>query len=233
LKLALILAFLAVAVQPGFDAHVAAAKKAESAGDFQTSEKEYEKALAIRPDAELFQRLGLVRHLQNKFSLAVPAFQKAVRLKPDLWGAYLFLGIDYYRTNQFPQALTALAKAGKLQPDQPEIRFWLGTTHIALRNYLEGQQILEELSRRQPENLAVLRILAQSYSDYAVVLHNKLAAEHPDSAWAFRVHGQALENEGFCDAALVEYRKAQHLQPDMRGIQEAITRCMKATDNDP
>jgi len=228
LTLALTLAFLAAAVQPGFNAHVAAAKKAESTGDFHTSEKEYEKALAIRPDAELFQRLGLVRHLQNKFSLAIPAFEKAVRLKPDLWGAYLFLGIDYYRTNQFPQALTALAKAGKLQPDQPEVRFWLGATHIALKNYLKGQQILEELSRRQPENLEVLRILAQSYSDYAVALHNKLAAEHPDSAWAFLVHGQALEGEGFCDAALVEYRKAQRLQPDMRGIQEAITRCLKS-----
>ena len=228
MKLALILALLAAAVQPGFDAHVAAAKKAESTGDFQTSEKEYEKALAILPDAELFQRLGLVRHLQNKFSLAIPAFEKAVRLKPDLWGAYLFLGIDYYRTNQFPHALAALAKAGELQPDQPEIRFWLGATHIALKNYLEGQQILEELSRRQPENLEVLRILAQSYSDSAVALHNKLAAEHPDSAWAFRVHGQALEGEGFCDAALVEYRKAQRLQPDMRDIQEAITRCLKS-----
>jgi len=189
---------------------------------------EAEKALALRPDAELFQRLGLVRHLQNKFSLAIPAFEKAVRLKPDLWGAYLFSGIDYYRTNQFPQALAALAKAGKLQPEQPEIRFWLGATHIALKHYLEGQEILEELSRRQPENLEVLRILAQSYSDYAVSLHNKVAAEHPDSAWALRVHGQALESEGFCEAALVEYRKAQSLRPDMKGIQEAITRCTKS-----
>jgi len=224
----LILALLAAAVQPGFDARVAAAKKAEAAGDFQTSEKEYEKALAIRPDAELFQRLGLVRHLQNKFSRAIPALEKAVRLKPDLWGAYLFLGIDYYRTNQFPQALAALVKAGKLQPEQPEIRFWQGATHIALKHYLEGQEILEELSRRQPENLEVLRILAQSYSDNAVALHNKVAAEHPDSAWAFRIHGQALESEGFCETALVEYRKAQSLQPDMKGIQEAITRCTKS-----
>ena len=166
------LALLAAAVQPGFDAHIAAAKKAEAVGDFQTSEKEYEKALAIRPDAELFQRLGLVRHLQNKFSRAIPAFDKAVHLKPDLWGAYLFLGIDYYRTNQFSQSLGALAKADKLQPEQPEVRFWLGATHIALKHYLEGQQILEELCRKQPENLEALRILAQSYSDYAVALHN-------------------------------------------------------------
>ena len=227
MKLAFILALLSGAVQTGFDAHVAAARKAEAAGDFRNSESEYEKALTIRPDGELFQRLGLVRHLQNKFSRAIPAFEKAVSLKPDLWGAYLFLGIDYYRTNQFAEALAALAKAGKLQPDQQEIQFWLGATHIALKDYLKGQQILEELSRRQPENLEVLRILAQSYSDYAVALHNMVAREHPKSAWAFRVHGQALENEGACDAALVEYRRAQSLQPDMKGIEEAIARCRK------
>jgi tetratricopeptide (TPR) repeat protein len=105
------------------------------------------------------------------------------------------------------------------------VQFWLGTTHIALKHYLEGQEILEELSKRQPENLEVLRILAQSYSDYAVALHNRVAAEHPASAWAFRIHGQALENEGFCEAALGEYRKAQALKPDMEGVREAIARC--------
>lgn len=204
-----------------------AAKKAEAASDFRAAESEYEKALATRPDAEIYQRLGLVRHLQNKFSSAIPAFENAIRLKPDLWGAYLFMGIDCYRTNQFPRALTALERARELQPDQPEVQFWLGTTHIALKRFLEGQEILEALSRKQPENLEALRILAQSYSDYAVALHNRVAAEHPESAWAFRIHGQALENEGFCEAALTEYRKAQALKPEMRGIREAIARCEK------
>ena len=228
LNIALALTLLLPALQPGADPHIAAAKKAEAAGDFTTAESEYQKALAIRADGEIFQRLGLVRHLQNEFSRAIQAFEEAIHLKPDLWGAFLFLGIDYYRTNQFPKALTALTRASELQPDQPEVQFWLGTTHIALKQFLEGQEILEELSRRQRENLEVLRILAQSYSDYAVALHNQLATEHPDSAWAFRVHGRALEHEGFCEAAVIEYRKALALKPDMDGIQEAITRCKKA-----
>jgi len=89
--------------------------------------------------------LGLVRHLQNKFSLAIPAFEKAVRLKR-IFGRLFIFGHRLLPDEQFPQALAALAKAGKLQPEQPEIRFWLGATHIALKHYLEGQEILEELS---------------------------------------------------------------------------------------
>jgi tetratricopeptide (TPR) repeat protein len=223
--MAFALTLLLAALQPGFDQYLASAKKAEAAGDFHAAEKEYEKALAMRADGEIFQRLGLVRHMQNEFARAIPAFEKAIRLRPDLWGAYLFFGIDCYRTNQFPKALTALTRAAKLQPAEPEVQFWLGTTHIALKHYLDGQEILEELSKRQPENLEALRILAQSYSDYAVALHNRVAAEHPESAWAFRIHGQALESEGFCEAALAEYRKAQALKPDMEGLRESIERC--------
>jgi tetratricopeptide (TPR) repeat protein len=223
--MAFALALLLAALQPGFDQYLASAKKAEAAGDFRGAEKDYEKALAIRADGEIFQRLGLVRHLQNEFGRAIPAFEKAIRLKPELWGAYLFLGIDCYRTNRFPKALTVLTHAAKLRPAEPEVQFWLGATHIALKHYLAGEEILEELSKRQPENLEVLRILAQSYSDYAVALHNRVATQHPESAWAFRIHGQALENEGFCEAALVEYRKALALKPDMQGVQKAIARC--------
>ncbi len=72
--------------------------------------------------------------------------------------------------------------------------------------------------------MEILRVLAQSYSDYAAALHNRVVAEHPDSAWAHRIHGQALENEGYFDAALGEYRRAAALRPDMDGIQEDLAR---------
>ncbi len=215
------------AAQGSVESHVVAARKAELAGDFKSAEREYEQALATHPDPDLFQRLGLVRHLQSKYLEAISAFEQAVRLKPEAWGAHLFLGIDYYRTNQFSEALESLTKARRTQADNPEVQFWLGVTYIALHRNLEGQQILEILSEKQPKNLELLRILAQSYSDSAVALHNRIVAEHPDSAWAYRIHGQALENDGFCEAAIAEYRKAEQLKPEMEGLREAIARCQK------
>lgn len=216
---------LLFAAQNAAEPHVDAARKAELAGDFRAAEREYEQAVAIRKDAELFQRLGLVRHLQNKFQEAIPAFQESLRLNPDAWGARLFLGIDYYRTNQFSKALPSLNAARRLRPGEPEVEFWLGATFIALHRYFEGQEILEALTRKQPQNVEAVRILAQSYSDFAVELHNRVVAEHPDSAWAHRIHGQALENEGACEAALAEYRKATELMPGMKGLREAMSRC--------
>jgi tetratricopeptide (TPR) repeat protein len=155
-------------------------------------------------------------------------WRRATRLNPRLWGAELFLGVDYYRTNQFGKALGPLLAAQKLQPEQPEVRFWLGVTHVALKHYLEGEEILEALSAEQPRNAEVLRVLAQSYSDYAVALHNRVVAEHPESAWAHCVHGQALENEGYFEAAAGEYRKAAALRPQIEGIEEDIARVERA-----
>jgi tetratricopeptide (TPR) repeat protein len=224
----LALLLLWAAVDTSAARQLGAARQAELKNDLSAAERAYERALGIRPDAETYQRLGLVRHMQNKFAEAIPAFEQAVQRNPNLWGAQLFLGIDRYRTNQFPKALDALLNAYKLQPRQADVHFWLGATRIALKQYLEGLPILEELSREQPRNLELLRLLAQSYSDYSAALHNRLVAEHPDSAWAFRVHGQALANEGYFEAALEEYQKARRLLPEMDGLEEAIAQTRRA-----
>lgn len=223
---ALIAAVVLAAPQGGAARYVQAAKKAEAARDFATAEQQYEKAVILQPDAELFQRLGLVRHLQNKFAEAIPAFEKSIALKPDQWGSHLFLGIDYYRTNQFGKALPHLQKALKLRPGESETRFWLAVTYLALKRYLEGLAMLEELSAAEPQNKEVLRILTQGYSDYSVALQNDVVEKHPDSAVAHQIHGQALENEGALDEALKEYRTAQSLDPKLSGVQEAIDRIL-------
>ena len=56
-----------------------AAHQAELSGDLSRAESIYRKLLAVHPDADVYQRLGLVRHLQNKFAEASRAFEEAVR----------------------------------------------------------------------------------------------------------------------------------------------------------
>lgn len=217
----LVAASLACAAE---DEHLRAARDAEARGDFAAAEREYQQRLAVREDAEILQRLGLVRHLQNKFSEAIPALERAVRLRPDLWGAQLFLGIDYYRMNRFDDAQAALTKVLALKPGNPEARFWLGATRIARKEFLSGLEILEQLLREQPDNLELLRLLAQTYSDFATAIHNRLALRHPESAWAYLVHGQALEYDGFPEAALEQYRTALKIRPHLPEAEEAIRR---------
>ncbi len=206
------------------DTHLAAASKAERSGDLLAAEREYEKALATRPDAATYERLGLVRHLQNKFVEAIPAFRQSLKLQPDRWASRLFLGIDYYRTNDFARALDELKRADKLQPKNFEVQFWLGATHLALKDFMPGLDILEALLQQQPNNLEILRLLAENCDALGATLLNKVAEVYPNSPAGLEVHAQALEFEGANDAALQVYRELQQREPNRPGIEEAIER---------
>jgi tetratricopeptide (TPR) repeat protein len=224
------LLWLSVAMgrQQSPEAHLLDAREAEAARDFAGAERAYERSLALRDDGQVWERLGLVRHLQNKFAQAIPAFEKSIRLRPAAWTSHLFLGLAYYRTNQFNRALPALMRALELKPGEPEARYWLGVTHLALKSYLEGLEILEQLATEQPENTELNRLLAQTYSDNGVALLNRVAERYPQSAAAYHVHGLALETEGSLEAAVREYETARSLQPGRAGVHQAIGRILWA-----
>jgi tetratricopeptide (TPR) repeat protein len=210
--------------QTTLDQELAAAHNAEASADFARAESIYVNILKANPEPDLFQRLGLVRHLQNKFQEASVAFQNALRLNPKLWTSHLFLGIDYYRLNRFEDALVHLKEADRLNSNVQETQFWLGTTELVLRRYWEGFQTLEGLLEKDPGNTEVLRLLAEGYAEFGTKMLNDVAEKYPDSAPGLEIAGKAFEFEGSDEAALDAYLKAAAKDPELPGIQQAITR---------
>lgn len=227
-----LLAIAASVLAQSPDANLAAARSAELAGDLASAEREYHHALALRPDAAIYQRLGLVLHLQNKFHDAIPAFEQSLKLRPNQWSARLFLGIDLYKTNQFERALGQLKQAGKLRPNDAEIRRWLGLTYLARKEYLTGLALLEALSSEQPKDLELLRILAENYAVFGTTLLNKVAEKYPATPAGLQIHAQALEFEGANEAALEVYLQLRKMQPARSGVAEALAR-LKANASEP
>lgn len=207
---------------PGSDQ--AAAQKAEQAGQFAVAEQIYIRLLSDRQDPELYQRLGLVRHMQNKFSSAAEAFRQALKLSPDLWGSRLFLGIDLYRMNQFEEADQQLTAANRLRPNEPEIMFWSGAAKLALHETMAGIEILETLLERGPSNAEVLQMLAESYATFGTSLLNEVGNKYPNSAAGLVVQGKAFEFEGAYGPAKEAYQAALALTPNRPGLPEAIAR---------
>ena len=222
-RLLILLVWVPLAAQSR-DSFLAAARKAEVAGNFAAAEREYERAVGLQADAATLQRLGLVRHLQNKYETAIRAFEQSLKLDPNQWSAHLFLGIDEYRTNRFGAALPELKRALELRPEDPEARFWLGVTELALKDYFPGLAILEKLSREQPKNVEILRILAENYAVFGMSLLNGVAEKYPDTPAGLQVHAQALEFEGANEQALRVYREIDRQAPGRPGIAEAIAR---------
>lgn len=205
---------------------------AQSAADLAAREAAYEQELKTRPSAEGWQRLGLVRHLQNKFDAALPAFRHAVRLDPSLWTSHLFLGICLYRTNQFAQALASLHRAERLAPasgpGRDDLDYWLGATRIANRNPLGGLQDIERLLKRNPAHVEALQLATETYADVSSALWNDVAERNLESAPGWQVHGQALESEGDQQGALDAYQRSMALNPKRAGPRTAIGRLLLA-----
>ncbi|MGI9070422.1 MAG: tetratricopeptide repeat protein [Bryobacteraceae bacterium] len=203
---------------------LSAARKAEQARDFATAEAIYVQLVSVHADAALYQRLGLVRHMQNKFSSAAEAFEQAVKLDASLWSSHLFLGIDLYRMNRFDAADAHLATANRLHPGEPEIMFWSGATKLARHDFMAGFETLETLLERDPSNAEVLRMLAESYANFGTALLNDVGEKYPNSPAGLTVQGKAFEFEGAYGRALDSYRAALALAPGRPGLHESIER---------
>ena len=218
----------------GGEPQLPAARRAEQTGDLPAAEKAYETELKIRPAAGTWQRLGLVRHLQNKFEPAIEAFREATRLDPALWTSHLFLGICLYRTNQFATALSALEQAqrvadGHAPPGaagRDELDYWLGATRIALKQPLAGLQSLERLLARNPKHVEALELAVRTYADLGSALWNEVAERNFETALGYEVHGHALESEGNLEGALEAYRQSKALSPQRVGPGLAIGRVL-------
>jgi superkiller protein 3 len=198
--------------------------------DLAKTEQALELAVKTNPTAVAWEKLGLVRHLQNKFDSAIPAFTEAVRLNPALWTSHLFLGVGLYRTNQFDRALSSLTRADRLAPDagagRDDLDYWFAATQIALRKPLSGARLIERLLARNPSHVAALELAVRTYADASTSAWNEVGEKHPETASGYEVLGHALESEGNRDGALAAFRHAQTLNPKRPGPGLAVGRLL-------
>jgi tetratricopeptide (TPR) repeat protein len=223
--------FLSIACFPLLArAQISAARQFELSGDLPAAEQAYEAELKLRPAAATWLRLGLVRHLQNKFEPAIPALREALRLDPSLWNAHLFLGICLYRTNRFEPAAAELAAASRQAPAEgpgrDEIDYWLGASRIAARKPLSGLQSIEKLLARNPRHTAALELAARAYADLGSAIWNDVAERFFESPAGYEVHGHALESDGNLAGAIEAYRRSVALKPGRPGPRLEIGRLL-------
>jgi tetratricopeptide (TPR) repeat protein len=208
----------------------AGAVAAAPADDLAAVERAASQLVSTQPTAENWQKLGLARYLQNRFEPAIEAFSEAVRRNPNLWTSHLFLGISRYRTNRFPLALAALELADRLAPPaapgRDDVDYWLGATRVALKQPLRGLEALERLLARNPRHLQALQLSAETYSETASSLWNRVADRAFNTAAGQEVHGYALESEGNRAGAIEAFRSSLAIDPQRSGPGAALGRLL-------
>jgi len=198
--------------------------------DLQASEQAIAQTLKARPSAAAWERLGLIRHLQNHFQDAIPAFRQAIRLDSARWASHLFLGICLYRTNDFAAALLSLeaaeVRAQGVQAGRDDLDYWLGATRIAMKRPLAGLRDLERLLQRNPTHADALELAVRSYADAGTAAWNEVADKHFETAPGYEIHGHALESEGNRKGATAAFQQSKVLNPKRAGPGLAMGRSL-------
>lgn len=219
-------------VEAQVSSHLEAAQLAESEQDYLAAAERYEAILALRPDwALIHQSLGVTLHLAKRFPESIERLVEAVRLDSQLWGAFLFLGMDYYQIGNFDDAVVALKRSLELNPDLAETQRWLGLSYSAVQRYEEAIQHLLRSTGPRNDDAEALFHLARAYDSRASQLFEEIGRAEPDSPFVFLLQAERFHANNDLDRARAEYVRAVRLRPDLAGTLPVLSGT--ASEDDP
>lgn len=200
----------AVAAQaPNIDDALDQAQVAQAAGHFQEAAAAYAEATRLDPSIpELWANRGLMEHLAGQPALAITSFQHALAVKPGLFTALLFTGVDHAALNQPQQAVPFLEHALRLQPSNPDALIALGKSFLALGRLNQAADTLEKAVLAAPANSGAWFSLATTRLAFIDRDGGTLAKRHTESAWSKALYAEELLVQGRLGEAEVAFRQA-------------------------
>jgi tetratricopeptide (TPR) repeat protein len=156
------------------------------------------------------------------YKVAIPEFEKALRGKPDIASANLFIGIDYLKLGLSARAIVHLQAALRAQPSNREALHALATCYLDQERYRDAVEQFRILWSLEPDKAEALYRFAATYLDLAKHLAGRMSQRYQNTSWANRLAGDLLaEALRWTDAVLL-YRQAVRLAPDEPAIHSSL-----------
>ena len=182
---------------------------------------------AVPNNPELLTDLCIAEFKAKRYRDAIGHAQAALRLRPDLLSANLFLGASYVELGESAAAIPSLNKVLRTQPNDHNARLMLAQALSGAKRYEEATQQFGKLSELVPDNPKVWYGLGQTYDrlsqrtrgerekyrELAQQAYDRLM-RLPRSSEAY-VHAAELRAEsGEWAEAARQWREALKLAPD-------------------
>ncbi|MGH9751181.1 MAG: tetratricopeptide repeat protein [Blastocatellia bacterium] len=203
--------------------HAEAAQQAQREGDFATAIREFTILTRLLPEvAEVHSNLGVAYYFHKQRREALTAFEKALRLKPDLVAALIFSGIANYELSKPAQATKLLERAVKLNPTDPLARTWLAHSYAAQARFREAADHFLIASERSPNDVDIWYGLGQVYLELGRQEIKRLNETAPNGARVLQLAGDLWLLRGEQGHALALYQEALKRRPGLTEVQQIV-----------
>lgn len=185
------------------------AQAAQAADHYAEAAKAY--AEATRLDSrtpELWANRGLMEHFAGDPSEALASFKHALALKPSLYTAILFTGIDYTALNKPALALPYLKRARELQPSNPDTSLALGKVFVAMHDPRQATSAYQDATIQNAKSSAAWYGLGTASLALIDQDGGRLAKRHGDTSWSHALYADEMLMQGRTSEAIDAYKLA-------------------------
>jgi len=197
--------------------------EAMTASNFSGAVTAYTTVTKEMPEfAEGYFNLGLALEQEGQLDEARAALEKALRLKPSLRGANLFLGIINYRENHFKQATDNLLRETRLDPHSAKAFMWLGLCYLALSDPQGAIAPLDKAYALDPSDADILYHRGRAYFLVANASYAAMFKLNYDSVRVHQVLAEAYAQAYRNQEAIFEFDVAVKMAPHQPGLHEEL-----------
>jgi tetratricopeptide (TPR) repeat protein len=192
-----------------------------------------EKCRALQPqNADVLFYLAQAYYLKGELAQATKIILNAARLAPKEAAVLQKAGEYLCEGNDCGSGLDDLLKARKLDPALENIDMDLGMAYYKLFKHQEAQPILEEVFRKDPNNLVAALILGeiaayQGKWEKARGLDEYVLTRKPRNTSALKDLGTALVALGKNEEALSPLREALDIDPSLSDVHFQLGRALR------
>lgn len=176
----------------------------------------------VKPSLGLYMNLGIAAHMSGQDPKAIPAFEAALKIKPDIPQAWLFLGTSYLRVGAPQKALPLLKKAQQANPSDSTRNLILEAA-IGSGDFAFVATELRQLLEKNPSNTRYWFSLARAYEALADTDLAKLDRLAPQTGYWFAAMAESRKRNQQ-RAAFLLYREALKANPKLRGVHAGLAR---------
>lgn len=205
-------------VTPAVQNLYAQAKAAEQRGDITTAVGKYQAMIKLAPHlAAAYNNLGMLYFNERDYAHASEVLEHGLKINPKMPTASALLGMSYFQLGENDKAEPLLRTALHANPTDNHIEMILVHILINGKRFGEATSLLNSYLERNPKDQEAWYLLGKTYMQMSEDALAKVHEIDPNSVVAHEIAGEIDSSMHNYDLALVEYKKAIDLAPQMPG----------------